>query len=117
MRFAGGCGKNTTGGWAASDAEREGFAEFPVALEIPLAAHGLPPRAEFLRVQQGPDAAARALGSGAGVVHGHAPRHVGGPSDVGQGAIRRTAAEDVNEAWHAAIMRDSWRCRQCRASR
>ena len=47
--------RRTTGTRRTNQSLREFLAELPVALEIPLAAHGLPPGAEFLGVQQHPD--------------------------------------------------------------
>jgi hypothetical protein len=88
----------------------EEFPEFPVALEMPLAAHRLPPGAEYFRVQQHPGAAARGARAGAAVVLGETALDVGGPADIGQDAVRRAAAEDIDEAWHGAIMRDSREC-------
>jgi hypothetical protein len=58
-------------------------------------------------MQQHPGAAARGARADAAVVLGEAAFDVGGPAHVGQDAVRRAAAEDVDEAWHGAIMRDS----------
>jgi hypothetical protein len=58
-------------------------------------------------VQQDPGAAARGARAGAAVVLLETALDVGGPADIGQNTVRRAAAEDVNEAWHGAIMRDS----------
>src|SRR5215204_1489744 len=90
---------------------RERFAEFPIALEMPLPAHGLRTRAEFLGVQQNPDPPARRARAGAAIVLRQAALNVGGPADVSQAAARRLAAEDIDEAGHPAIMPDSRKAR------
>src|SRR6478735_1874874 len=63
----------------------------PIALEMPLAAHGLAPGAEFLGVQQHPSAPARGARASAGVVLLQPLVDVGGPADIGQHAVRRAA--------------------------
>src|ERR1041385_6235307 len=94
--------------WGAkSKLLRELFAEFAVALEVPLATHGLPARAKPLDVQQHPGAPARRPRADAGVVLDQTPLDVGGPANVGQIAVLGAAAEDVDEAWHSPIVRDS----------
>src|SRR4029079_1066548 len=93
---------------ASSKFLREQLAEFAIALEIPLAAHRLPAGAQPLDVQQHPSSPARGSGAAAGVVLSETPLDVGGPADIGQIPVFGAAPEDIDEAWHAPIVRDSW---------
>lgn len=91
----------------SGDLQRQLFAEFPVTLEMPLAAHRLPASPEFFAMQQNPEAPARRAGAVAAIVLGEPTVDVGGPTDVSQTAGRRLASEDVDEAGHAPILSDS----------
>src|SRR6185437_10726830 len=87
-----------TTGTRRTNSLRKLLAELPVALEIPFPAHGLPPRSEFLSVQQNPDAPACTARTQAGIVLRQPALDVGGPADIGQRAVDRVAAEDIDEA-------------------
>src|SRR4051794_8659391 len=86
---------------------RELLAKFAVALEIPLAAHRLPAGAKPLDMQQHPGPPARRAGAGTSIVLDQTPVDIGGPADVGQIPIFGAATEDIDEAWHPPIVRDS----------
>ena len=89
---------------------RESFAKLAVALEVPLAAHRLPPSAEPLHVQQDPGPPARGARADPGIVLEQPAIDVGGPADVGQMPVLGAAAEDIDEAGHPPIVRDSREC-------
>src|SRR6476661_1615708 len=89
---------------------RESLAKLAVALEVPLAAHRLPPGAEPLHVKQYPRPPARRARADPGVVLEQPAIDVGGPADVGQSAVRRAAAEDIDKAWHVPSLNDSREC-------
>src|SRR5579862_664302 len=82
--------------------QREFFTEAAVALQVPLAAHRRALVVKLLRVQQHPGPSARRARAGAGVVLPETAAHIVGPADIGQMAGFGAAAEDVNEAGHAA---------------
>src|SRR5476649_2510074 len=67
---------------------------------MPLAAHRLSARAEFLRVQQHPHAPAREARALAGIMLCEAPLDIGRPTDIGHAAALRTTAEYVDERRH-----------------
>src|SRR5258706_3298399 len=71
-----------------------------VALQMPLAAHGLPARRIRFGVKQRPNPAARRAGARARIVPGNASIEIERPPDIGAMPAIAVAAEDVDEALH-----------------
>src|SRR5258706_9887358 len=71
-----------------------------VALQMPLAAHGLAARRIRFGVKQCPNPAARRAGAGARIMPGNASVEIERPPDIGAMSTVAVAAKDVDEALH-----------------
>src|SRR5512139_4332645 len=82
------------------DPRGQRFAKGALALEVPLAAHGLGLGSEGFGMQKLPKAAAGRARALAGVVLSEPPLDVVGPADIGQRAAVAAATEDVDIGGH-----------------
>src|SRR4029077_9040106 len=81
---------------------RQLFAPGAVALEVPLAAHGVALARAAFRIKQHPTAATCRACTLAGIVLGQSPLDIVSPADISQVAIVRERAENIDVAVHAS---------------
>jgi hypothetical protein len=77
---------------------RQIFTECAVALEMPLAAHGVTLARATFRIEQHPYAATRRTRAFTVIVLCQSPRDVISPADISQMAIAREGAENIDVA-------------------
>src|SRR5579871_3265054 len=102
--------KNLTAGRAAQ-LLRQHLAELAVALEIPLAAHGLAAIGEAFDMQHDPKPPAGRARAGAGIMAREPLIEVDGPADIGPIAAFPHAAEDIDAARPASRLASASLCR------
>lgn len=81
--------------------------KFPIALDVPFAAHRSALALATLGIEQNPCPPPGRLRARAGIVFVQTPIQIGGPADIGPAIVFSPAAQNVNEERHA-----NWRSRE-----